>query len=172
METADSHQPRRATGLDAMMQPLAIAEELRAPFPWFGGKSAIADQVWSRLGNVENYVEPFWISWGQHDRPQDPPPQIHPDQGRQQDRQGRATSFPSCSVRQEEQKAMEGSQEITATRLAASAALGLFAGGVGLLTVDYVNQNLEADLDLLSSICLYSLVSGSWLFAGWCAGIK
>lgn len=36
--------------------------ELTAPFPWFGGKSAIADVVWKRLGNVTNYVEPFFGS--------------------------------------------------------------------------------------------------------------
>ncbi len=30
-----------------------------APFPWFGGKSAIAGEVWSALGNPGNYVEPF-----------------------------------------------------------------------------------------------------------------
>lgn len=33
--------------------------ELRAPFPWFGGKSRISAQVWERLGNPPNYVEPF-----------------------------------------------------------------------------------------------------------------
>ena len=32
---------------------------LRAPFPWFGGKSRAADLVWQRLGPVPNYVEPF-----------------------------------------------------------------------------------------------------------------
>src|SRR5688572_25122267 len=32
---------------------------LRAPFPWFGGKSRIAAEVWLRFGNVVNYVEPF-----------------------------------------------------------------------------------------------------------------
>lgn len=32
---------------------------LRAPFPWFGGKSAIAAEVWRRFGDVPNYVEPF-----------------------------------------------------------------------------------------------------------------
>lgn len=32
---------------------------LRAPFPWFGGKSSVADLVWSRLGDCPNYVEPF-----------------------------------------------------------------------------------------------------------------
>jgi hypothetical protein len=32
---------------------------LKAPFPWFGGKSRVADLVWSRLGDVSNYIEPF-----------------------------------------------------------------------------------------------------------------
>ena len=32
---------------------------LKAPFPWFGGKSRVADQVWAALGDVRNYVEPF-----------------------------------------------------------------------------------------------------------------
>ena len=32
---------------------------LRAPFPWFGGKSRAAPLVWKRFGQVHNYVEPF-----------------------------------------------------------------------------------------------------------------
>jgi DNA adenine methylase len=32
---------------------------LRAPFPWFGGKSRAAALIWARFGNVPNYVEPF-----------------------------------------------------------------------------------------------------------------
>jgi hypothetical protein len=32
---------------------------LRAPFPWFGGKSRVAPLVWERFGDVPNYVEPF-----------------------------------------------------------------------------------------------------------------
>lgn len=32
---------------------------LRAPFPWFGGKSRVAPLVWERFGDVRNYVEPF-----------------------------------------------------------------------------------------------------------------
>jgi site-specific DNA-adenine methylase len=35
---------------------------LRAPFPWFGGKSRVAPIVWERFGNVPNYVEPFFGS--------------------------------------------------------------------------------------------------------------
>lgn len=36
--------------------------DLRAPFPWFGGKSRVADLVWDRFGDVPNYVEPFFGS--------------------------------------------------------------------------------------------------------------
>lgn len=36
-----------------------ITEPLKAPFPYFGGKSRVADLIWSRLGDVPNYVEPF-----------------------------------------------------------------------------------------------------------------
>jgi site-specific DNA-adenine methylase len=31
----------------------------KPPFPWFGGKSKIAPEVWRRFGTVRNYVEPF-----------------------------------------------------------------------------------------------------------------
>ena len=37
-------------------------ETLRAPFPWFGGKSRVAPLVWKRFGKVANYVEPFFGS--------------------------------------------------------------------------------------------------------------
>jgi len=32
---------------------------LSAPFPYFGGKSRVAAEVWSRFGNPARYVEPF-----------------------------------------------------------------------------------------------------------------
>lgn len=32
---------------------------LKAPFPYFGGKSRVAHIVWPRFGNTLNYVEPF-----------------------------------------------------------------------------------------------------------------
>lgn len=35
---------------------------LQAPFPWFGGKSRVAPDVWARFGAVQNYVEPFFGS--------------------------------------------------------------------------------------------------------------
>jgi hypothetical protein len=36
-------------------------EPLKAPFPWFGGKSKAAELIWSRFGaaSCDNYVEPF-----------------------------------------------------------------------------------------------------------------
>lgn len=32
---------------------------MKAPFPWFGGKSRVADLVWERFGEVHTYNEPF-----------------------------------------------------------------------------------------------------------------
>lgn len=34
-------------------------EQLKAPFPWFGGKSRVAHLVWDRFGDVATYNEPF-----------------------------------------------------------------------------------------------------------------
>lgn len=34
----------------------------KPPFPWFGGKSDVAKTVWHAMGNVKNYVEPFFGS--------------------------------------------------------------------------------------------------------------
>ena len=33
--------------------------DLKAPFPYFGGKSRVAAEVWRRFGDVKTYVEPF-----------------------------------------------------------------------------------------------------------------
>jgi hypothetical protein len=35
---------------------------MKAPFPWFGGKSTIAPAVWERFGDVRGYIEPFFGS--------------------------------------------------------------------------------------------------------------
>jgi len=40
------------------IQPI-IKPMLKAPFPWFGGKSRVASIVWRHFGDVKNYVEPF-----------------------------------------------------------------------------------------------------------------
>ena len=36
--------------------------DYKPPFVYFGGKSAVADVVWAGLGDVKNYVEPFFGS--------------------------------------------------------------------------------------------------------------
>lgn len=41
---------------------MSTAEPLQAPFPYFGGKSKVADIVWEHFGDVSNYVEPFFGS--------------------------------------------------------------------------------------------------------------
>lgn len=38
---------------------MAGSEPLKAPFPWFGGKSRVAHIVWEYFHDVDNYVEPF-----------------------------------------------------------------------------------------------------------------
>jgi hypothetical protein len=35
---------------------------MKAPFPWFGGKSRVAHLVWGAFGDCANYVEPFFGS--------------------------------------------------------------------------------------------------------------
>ena len=47
---------------DKLADALHQGETLKAPFPWFGGKSKVADIVWDRFGNVPNYIEPFFGS--------------------------------------------------------------------------------------------------------------
>jgi hypothetical protein len=37
-------------------------QDLKSPFPYFGGKSSIAEEVWHRLGDVPTYIEPFFGS--------------------------------------------------------------------------------------------------------------
>lgn len=37
----------------------SYADALKAPFPWFGGKSRAASLIWDRLGDVQTYNEPF-----------------------------------------------------------------------------------------------------------------
>ncbi len=34
-------------------------KNLKAPFPYFGGKSKVVDIVWERFGGIKNYIEPF-----------------------------------------------------------------------------------------------------------------
>lgn len=37
-------------------------KDITAPFPWFGGKRDVAADVWSALGDVDHYIEPFFGS--------------------------------------------------------------------------------------------------------------
>lgn len=32
---------------------------LKSPYPWFGGKSRVMAEVWKRLGDTPNFVDPF-----------------------------------------------------------------------------------------------------------------
>ena len=57
-------EPPQDDGVDGepgQAEDFPIAD-LLAPYPYFGGKRAIAGAIWARFGNVENYVEPFFGS--------------------------------------------------------------------------------------------------------------
>jgi hypothetical protein len=44
------------------MRRLGMPKVLKAPFPYYGGKSVVAPLVWQFFGDVRNYVEPFFGS--------------------------------------------------------------------------------------------------------------
>jgi len=52
MRTLKHREPEPSD--DAFFDPT-----LRAPFPWYGGKSKAAPIIWKAMGDVKNYVEPF-----------------------------------------------------------------------------------------------------------------
>ena len=62
---------------------------MKAPFPYFGGKSEIADVIWSRLGDTSSYVEGFFIIHGTF---------AAPDAASFQYRTGQSASFMTYSV--------------------------------------------------------------------------
>jgi DNA adenine methylase len=39
-----------------------VIPKLKAPMPYFGGKSRVVSVIWGRLGDTPNYVEPFFGS--------------------------------------------------------------------------------------------------------------
>ena len=46
----------------AKLVPTFDVAKYKAPFPYMGGKSRVAAEVWARFGDVPNYVEPFFGS--------------------------------------------------------------------------------------------------------------
>jgi hypothetical protein len=50
---------RGTTGVVSVAMNETTVDKLKAPFPWFGGKSRAADLIWARLGDVDTYNEPF-----------------------------------------------------------------------------------------------------------------
>ena len=41
------------------MASSTAAKSIKSPYPFFGSKRRIVKDIWDRLGNVENYIEPF-----------------------------------------------------------------------------------------------------------------
>lgn len=53
------HRKNEETAAPENGHAMPTGTGLDAPFPWFGGKRRVADEVWSALGPVDTYVEPF-----------------------------------------------------------------------------------------------------------------
>lgn len=53
IQAVEARRPGETTGL------VEGEASVKAPFPYFGGKSRVAALVWSRFGDPPNYVEPF-----------------------------------------------------------------------------------------------------------------
>ena len=47
---------------DKPTKDVVMDKALKAPFPYFGGKSRVADKIWAYLGDVKQYIEPFFGS--------------------------------------------------------------------------------------------------------------
>jgi site-specific DNA-adenine methylase len=46
----------------ANLQIADMPTKYKSPYPYFGGKSKIADEIWRRFGAVDRYIEPFFGS--------------------------------------------------------------------------------------------------------------
>lgn len=42
-----------------MKKKVIMNSKLKSPYPYFGGKSRVAEVIWQGLGDIEHYVEPF-----------------------------------------------------------------------------------------------------------------
>ncbi|MGE3408653.1 MAG: DNA adenine methylase [Pirellulales bacterium] len=54
----DGFKGARGKSDDSDFQPI------KTPFPYYGGKSRVAPEIWRRFGDVKNYVEPFFGGGG------------------------------------------------------------------------------------------------------------
>lgn len=133
---------------------------LKTPFPWFGGKLKVAPVVWAALGDVKNYVEPFFGSGAVFlNRP-------HPHNiATINDKDGYVANFwraiaadPDCVARQAAWPVFEND---------------LHARHYWLIErKDALVERLEADPDFYDPLVAAYWVWGicCWIGSGWCAG--
>ena len=74
---------------------------MKAPFPWFGGKSKVSSIVWERFGDVQNYVEPFFGS-GNENGPSLDGPALAPSPSLSAEGRAEAMRRPCTSVSAQE----------------------------------------------------------------------
>jgi DNA adenine methylase len=134
---------------------------LKAPFPYFGGKSKVAEEVWSRFGDVRNYVEPFAGSLAVLlERPQ-------PFEGVEtvNDADGLLANFWRAMTQDPEQVALHAEWSVNEVDLHARH-LWLVRRAEGL------TDRLMADPDWYDVKAAGWWVWGicSWIGSGWCSG--
>lgn len=64
MAIPSRQRPHLSKGAQGIFAPprSPMNQPIKAPYPYFGGKSKIAAKVWDRFGAVDNFVEPFFGS--------------------------------------------------------------------------------------------------------------
>jgi DNA adenine methylase len=133
---------------------------LKAPFPWFGGKSRAAELIWSRLGDVSNYVEPFFGSGAVLlGRPH--PPQIETIN----DLDGFVANFWRAVQAAPDEVALHANQQVSE--------VDLHARHVRLVSVrDDLSLRLAGDIDYYDTKIAGWWVWGAcaWIGSGWCSG--
>lgn len=136
-------------------------EPLQAPFPYFGGKSRIAPQVWERFGDVRNYVEPFMGSLAML-------------LGRPESFTGTETVNDACGFLSNFWRAVQADPEKVAHYASWPVVENDLHARHAWLTVhrDDITRRLEGDPDWFDSKIAGWWVWGAccWIGHGWCSG--
>ena len=133
---------------------------MKSPFPYFGGKSIIASDIWARLGDVNNYVEPFAGSLAVLlNRPHEPKIETV------NDKDGFIANFWRALQREPETVAKYADQPVNENNLHAIHSWLVEYGGS-------IVSRLEGDPEFFDAKIAGWWVWGiaCWIGSGWCSG--
>lgn len=139
---------------------------LKSPFVWFGGKRKVAGQVWEALGDVNNYIEPFFgsgaVLFGRTHNMADGPRRVETVN----DADGFVANFWRAVSMDPDAVAAHADYPVNETDLFARHLWLVNTGRSRLL------NNLESDPDWFDPQIAGWWVWGinSWIGSGWCSG--